>query len=429
MIRNKCFVLRINGDSLLAFSAYLSVFYFCLPIAMITLNSLLIRLIIVLTVFCYLMGLILKQRWKWLGAFCILFALAFLYWCVTWYSRMDSFVYPYYCFASLSFVFSGLYFGSTKNEKMIKRLFFFMTLVYFVTALTSIVGLSMYPMASREMARATAYEAGQDLNANRTVYRKLNIANWSQIYGMIFSIPVFMMIWKKTGKKRYLFMAAAILLVTITSQITFATLLAIGMIFSLFLNRAKSAKQLILLGLLFIVSIVVIVKIDFFLTLAVEFFDGIGLTFLHSKLNDLRILLTTGKSVGDAESRSTLYLRSFSTFAESPLFGVLLRRGEINDRIIGYHSEFFDLLASFGIIGVVLIGAFMILYYRLIRRIKEKVLVVIYFGFLALFVFNPVLNSPQVFIGAFLYPMIALKYCQYAEKGIVRIPIKKYIKV
>ena len=58
-------------------------------------------------------------------------------------------------------------------------------------------------------------------------------------------------------------------------------------------------------------------------------------------------------------------------------------------------------------------------YYGFLRRIEKDIrrdLIIIFIGFIGLFVFNPVFNSPQIFAGAFLYPLLASKSYFHEEK-------------
>lgn len=411
--------IKINGETLIATSMYLLIIYLCVPISMIYLNSMLIRVIALFSALLFVAGMAIMNKWKQLVAFMGLFVFAILFWVITWKVQLDTITYVYYCFASLTFVFGGMALNSSFNETMLKRLFIFLTVIYFITAITTILGLNIYPLAARELARGSAYDISLDFTTTKNIYRSMNIASWSQIYGMMFAIPTALFIWKK--KKSFFFLVFSIILgvMMIFSQITFAVLLMMALAFGIIILRKSDMKTIIISLIALVAVLLTLANLEGILTFVIRVFDAIGLDFLSTKLNDLQTLLLYGSAVGDASARGELYGRSFDTFVENPIVGLLIG-GEAGLSNIGYHSDFFDMMGTFGLVGLIIMIISISKYFGFLRKTKfdtKRELMIIMIGFVALFVFNPVLNSPQIFAGAFLYPILAAKYCQTEAKN------------
>lgn len=405
--------IKLEGEAFIAVSMYLLVFYLCLPISMIYLNSFLIYVIAFLSAICFIVGLILLNKCVHLICFLIIFAFTFLYWQITWSVQLGTFSYVYYCFASLSFIFGGMVLHSSYNNARLRHLFFYITIIFFVTAITSIIGLSVYPLAARELARGSTYDTSLDFTTYKNIYRTMNIASWSQIYGMLFGIPVSIMVWKKKRNLFFLAMCVSLLAAIVASQITFAVILAFVLIVGVFVSRDNNIKTLILIWILLITILILMLYLDYFLSFIVNISENMGFDFLTTKLDDLRVLLLDGNAIGDAASRGELYQRSIMTFSKNPLFG-LLTIGKASLDNVGFHSEFLDLLATLGLVGLIVLILSVGGYLRFLKKINNNTrrdLLIIFIGFILLFILNPVLNSPQIFVGAFLYPLLASKYC------------------
>ena len=407
--------LKINGQSMIAVAMGLLFFYLCLPFSMIVLNSILIRALFLFSVMLFVTGMLLLKRIRWLSVFGGLLLILVLYYEITWSAFAGSNTYVFYCIASLMFVFGGMQLYLCEDKKVLLKLFIFITTVYFVTAITSIVGLQVYPLAARETARSSTYDTTLDYSAYITTYRKMNIVSWSQTYGMVFVVPTALMLWKSKRKIRYIALVIAVIVMLVSTQITVAVLLAVVFAFSAFILGEKSAKRIIILLILGLLSVIVILRINTILTYAVEVSEKAGLDFLTTKVNDLRVLLVEGQAVGDAGERGELYQKSFNAFLKNPVLGTSIN-GRVSLGVIGYHSEFFDLLGTFGLAGVAVmimsLGGY-VLFLRKVEKEKRRSLLTILIGFMALFVFNPVFSSPQVFAGAFLYPLLACKCSEF----------------
>lgn len=405
--------IKINGEKFIAISLILLIIYLCLPISMSFLSSLLIRGIVVISSASFLVGMILLNKWKQLMVFAGLFLFAFLFWYKTWITQLDTLAYVFYCFASLIFVFGGIALYSSNNESMLKRLFIFITIIYFVTSITTIAGLNVYPLAVREFARGSTYDTSLDFNLRKNIYRRMNIASWSQIYGMLFAIPTSLFVWKKKKKIFFLALCVSLCLMLAFSQITFAVLMAALLIAGILIFRETRVKTIVSSLVVLAILCIILLNLKAILGFFITFSDAVGLDFLSAKLSDMQTLLLYRNAVGDAGARGELYSRSLDTFLKSPIIG-LLSGGKGNLYTIGYHSDFFDMLATFGAVGLVIIISSVLGYFRFLKKINSgfrRDMILIFLCFILLFILNPVINSPQIFAGVFLYPVLGIRYC------------------
>lgn len=407
--------IKINGEKLIALSEMLLIPYLCLPITIYLLNSIVIRALTFTAAILFISGMIMQKRWGYLVQFAGLFLVILLYLYVVRRNRPDLLSYIYYSFASLSFVFGGIVIFQSQALPMIRLLFIFLTIIFVVTAITTIIGLDTYPLAAREMAREYAYDTSQNIEVNRTIYRRMNIAGWGQIYGMLFFVPSICILWKNT-KKPYWMIAVILFIITIIiSQITFAVILSLALLLGTLTIGNNNTKTVILFILMFIVAIVVLFNSEGILTWIVNVSNDFEFVFLRDKLNDLKQLLLYKQVVGDARGRSDVYLASINSYFKSPIVGQLfnpnLKQGDI-----GGHSELLDVVSVTGLIGIISICISFTKYFKFLQKINptyRREMMIVFLGFMVLFAINPVLNSPPVFIGTFLYPLLCIKICEF----------------
>ena len=409
--------IKINGEVLIIGSLYLLVFYLCLPFSMVVLNSILIRLLVIVSAALFVIGLIITNRLKQLIVFLVLFLFTLVYWIITWSVQLDSLSYVYYSFASLLFVFGGIILYQCEDETLLKHLFVFITIIFLITAITSIFGLRIYPRATRELARGSTYDTSLDFTEYKTIYRRMNIASWSQAYGMLFTIPASIMIWKNKRNPIFIIFPILTAVMLVAAQITFAVLLAVLLIVLILIIRKSNVKTVILLLFFAFIALVLLFNMEPLLTAAVNLSRKAGFSFLTTKLNDMKELLVNNNAIGDAAGRGMLYSTSLNTFLSNPVAGLVLD-GKATTETIGFHSEFFDFIGSFGLTGLIVVLASFAGYYDFLRKVDHKYrkdLMIVFIGFIVLFILNPVFNSPQIFVGAFLYPILASRFCEMSK--------------
>lgn len=418
--------LRLNGERLIELSTELFVLYVCLPISMAFLNSYLIHAVFFVAAMSFLVGLLLENRWNNMVCFLALFFVAMLFWFAVWRSQTRSISYVYYCFASLSVVFGGIVIYESEDSSVSTRMFAFVTLVFVITALTTIRGLSVYPLASREIARGSTYENGLNFEEYKQIYRRMNIAGWSQIYGMVFFVPGLSILWKKSKSLVWILCAAVMLLTIVTSQITFAAILATALLIGVLVVDSDNKQMFFFLLSFFIAALLVVCNLEEILTWVVNTSKDMGFDYLSKKIYDLEQLLVFKHVTGDANARGEFYMNSLHSFINSPISGQLFNPN-ITDRDIGRHSDLLDIIGATGLIGLLSIIASISMYFRFLNRtgsVYKREWIIIFIGFLALFSINPILNSSPIFVGAFLYTPLCIKV---AEEGFSFEPFIKFV--
>lgn len=418
--------IRITGEALIYWSVILFSVYFCIPIAINLLNSLGIRVITFIAAGLFVAGMVLCREWKRLLYFGFLFFFAFLFWMLVWSKGMGA---PYLldAYAALSFVFGGMVLYERGDRKRLKLLLYYIAILYAVTALTTIIGLQKYPLATRELGRATPYDLSQDFGVLKTTYHRMNIAGWSQVYGMCYAVPLFLMIWKRTKNILFFILAILIGLMIIYSQLTFGVLLTIALFAGVLITINRKKTIILWCGILVCLLIIVLLNVEVLLNWAVGLSADFGFTMLTNKLGDLQQLIVNKEALGDAGARFSVYGASFTSFVESPFAGLILNKNA-NPYSIGGHSDFFDILAALGISGLVIMFSSFFSYFKYLCRIGgkcKKDLLVILLGFIGLFVFNPVLHSPQVFLSTFVLPLAAYKVFWSEEPAVRRIVLQR----
>lgn len=113
---------------------------------------------------------------------------------------------------------------------------------------------------------------------------------------------------------------------------------------------------------------------------------------LSDKMNDIGYMLQTLEATGTyagENGRAARMLWSWNTFTQHPLFGGL----GIEGAKIGGHSEFFDLLGRFGLVGFAALTAYFVCLYRNVcAELPSKSLVTCWRIILAVFIASAVLN-------------------------------------
>ena len=109
--------------------------------------------------------------------------------------------------------------------------------------------------------------------------------------------------------------------------------------------------------------------------------------------------------------RFDLYLMSLDSFWNNPIFGLAHKQMPGSEIMVGNHSEWFDLLAKYGIFGLL-----MAFFFILVRKkyFKNKGFAIAFFLFFALGFINP-LQVFTIYFAAFYYvPKIV---CFSSAKG------------
>ena len=271
------------------------------------------------------------------------------------------------------------------------------------TSITTIIGLTKYPMAARELASGTAvYDTDH--------YRAENIGGYEYIYALVVLIPL-MTYLIKHSKGRMKVLNIAILVVNILcvyeSQYTTALILAAVAFLLLLAFRSKLA---------FTVTVFVLVLFWLFggTELLSSFFrylsENVGQEYVADRFLQLSQLFG-GNEIHTETSTERIdhYQKQIELFFESPVWGQNLFAFS-SDNISG-HSFILDWLGSLGILGLGVVVLFVRkLYFFVVRFSRRKTTTTVKLTWLMLIILA-VLN-PVIFP---LITTIAFTACSFVE--------------
>lgn len=291
----------------------------------------------------------------------------------------------------VSFSFWGtlfVFYLSGYFPDMRKRLAKLMFFLFFITAITSVVGVLVNPNAARLLAFS-----GNNLEEDILI-RLMNIGGLAFFQGLVIFVPILMSFY--FGNK---YRALCVLLIIVVflgvlgaSFSICLIMFFIAVLLSQIANGSFSKNSL--LTVLLVVGVLMIPWEDFLYFLA----EHINNERFELRLLSLANSLESGLAEGNLESRLDLYLASMDTFLRNPL-GVGPEYTFINyQKGIGYHSQVLDDLARYGIFAIAFYIAFFVGYNRLLRKQWAKInmeqvawpVTLIYFLFLVL---NPGFTS------------------------------------
>ena len=405
---------RITAIDLIYWSIYIMVLIWCLPLTMV-LPSIIRRGLQLLGFLLFIAGLLIyKKKIRLLQYILIVvFVTVFVY--GVWQNKKTISSCAISVLSGWEFCCFGLILRSEKDPVRKKKLLLFVIAIMLITCVTTIIGIQRYPLVVRELGRSTRSYSGLTGDAFDLVkreYRLSNIAGWNQLYGIAFLIPCLVFLFKMTRKKTWLVCIAIGEICVIRSQLTFALLLSVSLIVFVLINPGRNRKKVIGLTILLFVGLVMAFNIDVLILSAVSLTRDVGFSMLSTKLYDL-YLVTQGISGGDALARMNLYQQSLEIFRVHPAFGSFAF-GNYAVQPFSQHSDFFDMMAFYGIFGIAIV-IYMVFRYLslLIRKSWEDkwISFILFIGFLSMFVFNPIWYSPQIFICVFMMPeMISSAY-------------------
>ena len=231
-----------------------------------------------------------------------------------------------------------------------------------ITSITTIIGLNLFPGASRELASGTAIY-------DTEIYTRMNIGGYEFIYALVLYLPiVFWLIFNSKGKIK---LVNSILLIIYIyciykSSYTIALILTVIVLFVVLINRktrnssklynahkSKHKKYLILgcILLLFLVGSGSIQSILYWLS----YIDPDAYT--SDRLLQLAQLYESG-SLNDVSTetnteRLEFYFMMINGFKSSPLLGnnlIGFQQGTVTG-----HSTILDLASGLGIVGLLLV--------------------------------------------------------------------------
>lgn len=399
-------------------SIYIMVLIWCLPLTMV-LPSIIRRGLQIFAFLAFVAGLLLYKQKKRLLQYVlvVIFVTVFVY--GIWQNKKSISASASSVLSSWEFCCFGLILRDEADQARKKKLLLFIIAITIITCITTLIGIQRYPLAVRELGRSMrSYSGltGDAFDLLKREYRLSNIAGWNQLYGIAFLIPCLAFLFKVTRKKIWLICIAIGEICVIRAQLTFALLLSVAFLFLTFINPGRSRKKFFGLIILSFIGLMLVLNIDVFILLAVSLTRNAGFSMLSTKLYDL-YLVTQGVSNGDALTRMKLYQQSLDIYRSHPYFGAF-PFGNYTELPFSQHSDFFDLMAFYGNIGVMIVIYMAFRYISfMIRKCRDDkwISFILFVGFLGMFVFNPIWYSPQIFISVFMLPeMVSSAYKEHS---------------
>lgn len=217
-----------------------------------------------------------------------------------------------------------------------------------ITAITTIIGLKVYPMASRELASGTAIY-------DTTKYGAMNIGGYQYIYAMVMFVPIMLFLIKNAEglKKGFnILLLVAICLCVYESQYTIALITLVLSFLIIWFCSIKKRE-----GKIFIVIAVIL----FFVlggSLLSSLFGWLSSIMKKEYVADRFLQLSqlfSGQAIntGTSAERIEYYEQQINAFFSSPIWGHNIFTYS-SDYVSG-HSTILDVLGAFGIIGIIAI--------------------------------------------------------------------------
>ena len=284
---------------------------------------------------------------------------------------------------------------------------------FFVFSITAIIFYTIYPSAARTLA--------SDFYAfdNIAIGGGYSIA----IGASMLSVYLFELLRRKgllIGRTRVLAIVFFVLLefLIIKTEST-TTLIAnffgivIGIINSMYVNnKNRSTNRLVISILVFSVAIIILFNIneigDYVVTHTAERLNDVLFRRFNRIGNKLLYFGTGYNSANYVDERLETIVQSWNTFLKHPIIGVGYSCGNIYSELgevgVGLHSELFDALAQFGIIGFIPWSGIFITSLKKQKSINKckgwK------YTLLMLLIFNPFRTYHGYIVAFFLIPML-----------------------
>ena len=228
---------------------------------------------------------------------------------------------------------------------------------FFVTVITTILGVIQNPNAARYLA--TVDQASDEMNV---LFGWNNVGGYTFVYTVVLLYPLIIYCYKQ--KKISLILAIvfslSVVALAVFTEYATALLLVILSTALYFVKRELRTRDLLILGIVMIIMIVI------FGESISSFLQFLGGALNSSTLND-RLLALSGGVTGIEQSddnRIRLYREAIELFLKHPITGTMFG----DKKGLGSHSQILITLAQHGIIG----GFMMFCMYKKIYKLFFK---------------------------------------------------------
>ena len=218
-----------------------------------------------------------------------------------------------------------------ENPQYIPLLCNVMFIIFIVTIITTISGLTIYPSASRILAST---DSSQDVAA--VIFNWKNIGGYDFVYTLVLLYPLVILAFKQKKLPVVLtaIIVAAIFTVILMAQYTTALLLFIVSSFLFLFKRELTVKNTVIFSICGILCVLIFNSV----------FSDL-LIWLADQLNSFtfkeRLISLAGGTEGLESSeggRIYLWRNSLNTFLSSPIFGIVFKK----EYRIGGHYDWHD---------------------------------------------------------------------------------------
>lgn len=286
-----------------------------------------------------------------------------------------------------------------KNSRV--RLGKFLLLIFIITTITSIIGVIIDNSAARNLANA-----GNDENEDLILKTK-NIASIYLFQGLVLFVPIILSFAE--GKKTIPCIVGIfiVLIALLSASFSIALIMFfVAILLYCLLKKGKFLKYLIIF--VCVALFFVIPWADIFLSLA----NFVKNDYISTRLKEISSLLSGGGTSGDLALRFECYTYSIQTFLKHPLGIGVHYDYIIGMNGIGYHSQFLDDLARYGVFALIFYIVFIRQYYKLLVsqwikiNKKEVVLPVVIVWFLFIVLNISFRSADESMIALFIIPII-----------------------
>ena len=320
-------------------------------------------------------------------------------------SSTGSFGIEIYGLAQLAIYFIiGLYIIDTKDYQMAKRVLLTFILIYVVTSVTTYIGDSMYPMASRDLTGSASAE-----NAGMTsLYLAMNIGGFGFIYNVVLLIPIIIGLYRLRLLNIFLSLSMLALFYLVIEKSQFTTALLISILFMPLLIWRKFLTRTTAIRYFFFVALVIMMANTVLPSLLNVLSDTLSGDATKGRLTELSGYLSSGETsdMTDIDARQNHYTKSLDAFLSSPIIG------SFDKTTIGGHSLLFDTLGLYGLVGLFLyIVSWKKVFTSYLKPIRNKpwygYFFIVFAVAILLTIVNPQMNMMFLFL---IIPCYILQY-------------------
>lgn len=254
---------------------------------------------------------------------------------VRFYGFLQSMIYPIYAIHLLE----------TNDRKQAIRLFVLILVLFTITSITTYIGCSIIPQASRLLA--TNFEENQELYHQIC---ELNIGGFTFIYTIVLSMPLLICLYKNGNLTIGILLILLVVYGFAVVKSEYSTALLCFLIAALTIILRKNLDNKTFKRYLLYIIVIAFLGSSVISLIISTIASNTESTIVSDRLRDISVLLSGGSATlsdeSDISSRIELFQTSLNTFTSSFFLG-----GWSSNKI-GGHSLFFDVLGMYGLIGL-----------------------------------------------------------------------------